>query len=263
MESGVKQQSRTLSDQVGAELMYQLVYGKYRDGKRLPPETEIAKDLGVSRNVVRNSMSVLEQEGYISCRRGVGTIVNQHVLNIQTRIDLADKFQSLIESTGCKAACSYFSIWQTSCSEELAAKLRRRPGDPLLCISRVMTADGVPAVYCRDFVPTDLIQQLPPEVYERAAEESTFALLEEAGNPETLMAVSDVMAVAADDTLCRLCGLQPREPVLHLEAVQYTFDGNALFLSKEYYMNALHRQTIVRKKIYTTKEAGHGDGISK
>lgn len=43
---------------------------------KLPKEEVLAQQLGVSRNGLRDVLTVLEEEGYISRRRSKGTIVN-------------------------------------------------------------------------------------------------------------------------------------------------------------------------------------------
>lgn len=241
---------RTLSDQIEAKLLYHLMYGKYRSERRLPPETEIAKDFGVSRNALRSSMSVLERAGYISRKRGVGTIVNQHVLDIQTRIDFTDTFRRILKSTGQEPSCSFFQMEQETADGSVARLLRIREGDAVWCISRVMDAGGVPAVYCRDYVPVRSVERLTPEDREESSRRSTFDLLIEAEEPEIQMAVVEISARAADERLHRLCGMEENAPVLYMEAVHYTLKGKPLFVAQEHYMNALSRLTIVRSKIY-------------
>lgn len=248
----------TLSEKVEAELLYQILYGKFRTEKQLPPETEIAKHLGVSRNVVRNGMSVLEQEGFISRSRGVGTIVNKHVLEIQTRMDIADKFENIIESAGCAAGCSYFDFDTDIQSDEIAELLEISQDSKLYRITRVMTADDVPAVFCQDYVPASLIDKLDEEKNSQASKISTYEMLLQNENPEVYLAVADVSAVNPSEMICDLCDISSTTPVLHIQAVHYSFRGQPLLLSSEYYVNKLIKQTMVRKKIYSPDEISRG-----
>ena len=48
----------------------ELKAGRLRPGQRLPPERELAKQLGVGRNTVREAMSMLEVSGLIKRRTG-------------------------------------------------------------------------------------------------------------------------------------------------------------------------------------------------
>ena len=61
-------------DQVYNHLRKEIVSGRLRSGK-LPRETELAKSLGVGKVTLRDSLSRLEDEGYIKRIHGKGTFV--------------------------------------------------------------------------------------------------------------------------------------------------------------------------------------------
>lgn len=52
-----------------------IVHGEYHPGDLLPPEGEIARVCGVSRNVVREAMKILTTKGLLRVSRGSGTVV--------------------------------------------------------------------------------------------------------------------------------------------------------------------------------------------
>jgi DNA-binding FadR family transcriptional regulator len=62
---------RQIADQI-AELIGK---GEYAVGGRLPPERDLAKQLGVSRPSVREALIALEVEGYVEVRVGSGVYV--------------------------------------------------------------------------------------------------------------------------------------------------------------------------------------------
>jgi DNA-binding FadR family transcriptional regulator len=62
---------RQIADQI-AELIEK---GEYGAGERLPPERDLAKQLGVSRPSVREALIALEVEGYVEVRVGSGVYV--------------------------------------------------------------------------------------------------------------------------------------------------------------------------------------------
>jgi len=49
--------------------------GRLKSGMRLPPERELATQLGTSRNVLREGLRVLQTKGVIEIRHGVGSFV--------------------------------------------------------------------------------------------------------------------------------------------------------------------------------------------
>src|SRR5512141_1199954 len=61
-----------------AEQIAQLIRrGEYRPGDRLPPERDLAHQLGVSRPSVREALIALEVEGYVEVRVGSGVYVTR------------------------------------------------------------------------------------------------------------------------------------------------------------------------------------------
>lgn len=58
-------------------LRQQMEQGTFKAGDRLPTESSLANSHQVSRSVVREALSQLQAQGYISRRRGSGTYVNE------------------------------------------------------------------------------------------------------------------------------------------------------------------------------------------
>lgn len=55
----------------------QIAEKELKPGDRLPTEQEVAKQLGVSRTVVREAFLILRQTGLLEARQGVGTFVSE------------------------------------------------------------------------------------------------------------------------------------------------------------------------------------------
>ena len=55
------------------ELKRRILQGEYQNGQRLPGENEMAGEFSMSRQTVRQALSMLEQEGLIQRRQGSGT----------------------------------------------------------------------------------------------------------------------------------------------------------------------------------------------
>lgn len=66
-------QTRTLTEQMAAEIRQRILSGDLEVGEQLPNELQLAEQYGVSRAVVREAIRVLAQEGLVEVRRGRGT----------------------------------------------------------------------------------------------------------------------------------------------------------------------------------------------
>ena len=51
------------------ELKRRILQGEYQNGQRLPGENEMAGEFSMSRQTVRQALSLLEQEGFIQRRQ--------------------------------------------------------------------------------------------------------------------------------------------------------------------------------------------------
>ena len=63
--------------QIAEQLRALIVAGEYAPGTRLPPERDLAQQLGVSRPSVREALIALEVEGYVDIRIGSGIYARQ------------------------------------------------------------------------------------------------------------------------------------------------------------------------------------------
>ena len=68
-------ETRRLYRQIADQIAELIEGGEYKPGARLPPERDLAKQLGVSRPSVREALIALEVEGYVEVRVGSGVYV--------------------------------------------------------------------------------------------------------------------------------------------------------------------------------------------
>lgn len=78
---------RRLSDAVVDQLSDLITSGTYPLGEKLPSERDLAKSLGVSRALVRESFRILESLGLVEVKPGVGAIVTN---NSPKTVDVAN-----------------------------------------------------------------------------------------------------------------------------------------------------------------------------
>ena len=68
---------KRLVDRVVDEVKKLIINHKLTPGMMLPPERELAEQIGVSRTVVREAVQVLTAMGLVESRQGIGTIIRQ------------------------------------------------------------------------------------------------------------------------------------------------------------------------------------------
>jgi DNA-binding FadR family transcriptional regulator len=67
----------SLVDQVVEEIQNLVVNGSLEPGTKLPPERQLAEQIGVSRTVIREAVQILVTKGLLETKHGVGTLVCQ------------------------------------------------------------------------------------------------------------------------------------------------------------------------------------------
>lgn len=82
---------RSLVDQALEQLRERIGRGQWQLGERLPTEPELAHELGISRNTVREAMRVLAVTGLVEVRQGDGSYLRGR----------ADPFDALKAMSGC------------------------------------------------------------------------------------------------------------------------------------------------------------------
>ena len=117
-----------------------------RGNTKLPPESELSVNLGVSRVTVRRALDELEKEGIVLRIHGRGTFVNPEAVNIQVNLMPGEEFSRLIESCGYKAAFEVADVRKRKAGEEVRRILQLESGEEIYEVEKVFLADGHPAI---------------------------------------------------------------------------------------------------------------------
>lgn len=220
--------------------------GIYADYERLPRETVLAESLSISRTQLRDVLAALETEGFVTRRQGIGTVINRHVLQAKNRMDIETEFLDIIRQNGHEPSVAFLEVSEDIADEESASRLRMEAGAPILCIRRLCSADGKPAIYSEDI----LDQRLLKWAYQKDAfQGSVFEFLEQFCDLEPYMDLSEIHPVLTDAKLSELLKLPAGTPLLHIREVDYDIDGDPVFYSRQYFVDTYFQHTILRKKL--------------
>lgn len=231
---------------IRAQLLASMRDGEYAQRERLPRESVLCVKLGISRTQLRDILASLEREGFITRRHGVGTVINRHVLNVHTRMDIEVEFLDMIRQNGFTPAVASIRSWEEPADTKTAAQLHLPEGTPMLRVSRLCTADGRPAIYCEDVIQKSLIRA---EYTEEDLKLPIFHFLQESCGVYPYLDLTDLRAVPADEKLSDLLQVPLGAPLLYMEEVDYDIDGKPVFCSAEYFADGIFRHTVMRKKL--------------
>lgn len=85
------------------ELKTRIINGAFKPGEKLPSEPELAMELGVSRNSLREAIGLLQREGLLVKRHGVGNFVTDRYPIIRGGIERLAGITEFIRAQGLKA----------------------------------------------------------------------------------------------------------------------------------------------------------------
>jgi len=226
-----------LADQVFKILRRRIDDGVYESGSQIPPETELAAEFEVSRATVRSALNTLEAQGRVVRRQGAGTFVSQfpHITN---PVDRAIDFQELIAGFGFRPSIRFVHTALARPAPSVVQRLDLPQGARVLESHKIFCADEIPVIYCINSLPLiDLEQELLETILDAPETlEPIYEFFERRVGYRVEMHLSSIRVTVADST--RFHGglpLDPAEPVLVLDGVAYTGDGQALFHTYEYH----------------------------
>lgn len=233
MLKSAKSERKTLTEIAQQELRQAIIGGTFRPGSQLPTEAELCEMLGVSRTVVREALRVLEDDGLVARRHGVGTFVRNHPIlkNLNFNFGITE----MIESAGLKAGTSYLALQKETADKERAEQLRVEVGTPLVTVERVRTADGRPVVYSLDTLTESLVQRagFDPQLL---LTDSIYGLLQTTLGQVIEYGIARLLPITAPRHVVEKLQLPPDALALYIVQTDYTASDEPLVYSCEYHL---------------------------
>ncbi|NLI54334.1 MAG: GntR family transcriptional regulator [Clostridiales bacterium] len=231
---------------VRMRLLREMKEGVYRYSNMLPREEVLAERLEISRTQLRDSLAQLEREGFISRRQGVGTVINRHVLAVKVRMDIEIEFMDMIAQSGRTPGILVSRFETMPAPEPVSTRLAIPAGEGVLRVERLIAADGVPAIYCEDYIPLSLIKK--KDYAEEELEKPIFSFLKRYCDLEPYMDITEVQPAVANAKLAGLFGVPEGTPLLYLDELDYDKEGMPMLYSPQYYIGGVIKHTLLRMK---------------
>lgn len=240
---------QTRTEYVRDSLLSELRADDYAVGEKIPNEDELAARFNVSRATVREAVQGLLEVGYLSRKHGLGTFVTgmpRHRHSLDTTVS----YTAMIRSAGMQPGETVVAREQRPATTEEASRLGIVPGDELVCIQRVRTADDIPAIYSVDRIPQGLVKGTA----DTPSDTSLYVFLAQAGLT-IHHAVATLRPVIADGRLAGLLKVPRGSPLQYVDQVDFTELGAAAMLSSEWHVPGIFELRIHRRPL----EADVGD----
>lgn len=151
------------------EIVSDIENGNLEVDSKLPSEAQLMEKYSVSRDTIRKSLNLLEQNGYIQKSKGKGSFVLD-INKFNFPVSGIRSFKELIESMGKEVITSVEELSLRSPSKKTIAKLELSDEDYVWKIVRVRKIDGERIILDKDyfnakFVPTLTLEVCKDSIY--------------------------------------------------------------------------------------------------
>lgn len=210
---------------------------EYRNGKRLPPEPQLADQWGVSRNTVRAAMARLMSEGLLERTPRVGT----RVAVARPHVSLAEwySFTREMRRQGIDVQDFELSLARESANGEVAAGLGVERGARIWRLRRVRGWDNVPAVLSLSWLHPS-VRLTGEEDFHRPL----YEVIGRLGGEEPALSREQITATQAGPGVARALRVRKTEPVLVRERVILDAKRRPIEFNRNYYRTDRYSLTL-------------------
>ncbi|MCX5522617.1 GntR family transcriptional regulator [Streptomyces bobili] len=162
-------QSKPAYQQIASDIRQRILDGDLQAGDKLPTESDLMSEYGVSRIVIRNATEILKNEGLVTKQQGAGTFVReQRPLRKRLSVDLYGKRPTSSPMKRAAEAEGRRSEWEwktrrTTATKAIAERLAIEPGDEVVKTTYRFFADEQPIMLSTSYEPHTLIAGTPVE----------------------------------------------------------------------------------------------------
>ena len=228
----------SITSAVAEKILGAIDEGLLVPGERIPSEPKLANQLGVSRNTVREVINSLVEKGILYKRRGIGTFITAQspkliTANLASALGTSQIIKGQSKSPGQKR----FTWREEVPSDDILEYLDLKPGDSVMHISRVRTANGISFSQSEEYMPLG-IPKLNYDFSEAESQEnwSLYEFFSEFGY-EVNSVVTHVHAISANKNLSEDLGIPENEAILKLEQTHYSNNSSQPILHATNYHN--------------------------
>lgn len=235
----------SLADQVKAHIKQLILDNTYEDD-RVPSETDLANELGVSRTTVRDALSRLENEGIVIRKQGAGTFVNQPGLQVRSRLDEIWSYHAALRAHGYEPSTLVLDASVSKVKAQQIGELNLSPTDKLLIVKKLFLEDERPVILAVNLIPLRLISK--PYTDEDLIE-PIFEFLAEFGGQHLSYFLSEIVPLVGNGEISTHLGIPPGTPLISLEEVGYSEENEPILKAYSYFRDDLLRLGLIRRKV--------------
>jgi GntR family transcriptional regulator len=191
----------------------------------LPPERDLAEELGISRITVRNAISGLVKDGLLARKQGNGTFV---LSRVEKQFALMSSFTEDMAGRGLVADSKWLLKTKGPVTPDEAILMGVRLGSQVYRFNRLRLADGNPMSIEHSIISADALQS------ENDVVDSLYKALEASGH-RPVRALQRLRALHLNKDQAELLETEPGAAGLFVERHGYDAKGATIEISRSWY----------------------------
>lgn len=217
-----------------------IAQGKYKAGDKLPSESIMCREFGVSRTTVRQALQLLTQQDLIFSVHGRGTFVKMP--SISNELNRITSFSQVLQQKGLKGR---------TCVQAYSPKIaggHLHLGKEVASLDLLGYISNAPVVYYRSFFKSDLgekMWQAAKQAESICSAFSTYDLYAKINVPRSRVDQT-IRAMNASEDLAKILNIPVGTALITLESVYFAPDGTALEYKTGYYRSDIYSFNVQR-----------------
>ena len=235
----------SLTEQAKAHIKQRILNDEFEAG-RIPSESTLASELGVSRTTIRDALSRLELEGVVVRRQGAGTFVNEAGLQIKIRLEEIWGYESMLRAHGYDPSTCIISVEEKPADAPTARELNLRKGEPVLTIQKLFLADDEPVIFTLNHIPAQIIKRpYTPDDFRLPM----YQFLPEFCQQHLTYYLSEIVPMLAPPWLAKMLHLPGQTGALiSFAEVGYNQDNIPILIACSHFRDDLVRLRLIRRE---------------
>lgn len=205
------------------DIVSKIESGVYEPTTMLPSEKNLINHYQVSRDTVRKSLSMLEQNGYIQKTKGKGSFVLD-INKLNFPVSGVVSFKEVTEKSGRNAKTQVELFESQFPRESIRKNLELNTDEPVWKVVRSRTIDGEKVILDKDY----LVQKYVPHLTEEICQDSLYEYLENTLGFKIAYANKEITVQMATDEDRKLLDLKNFDMVAVVRSYTH-LDDTSLF----------------------------------
>jgi DNA-binding GntR family transcriptional regulator len=225
--------------EVAGQIVGFIKEGEY-ENNILPSEDLLSKQLGISRNTLREALAELTNQGIINKRQGIGNLVMRSALDTKFRIDLKIDFTRMLQELG------FVIRSEQSYSRIEMAEIGTIKEEALVYDEILYANEDVAAIMHIAIPARTLIEEIPPELPKK----SFFKLIFSSTKEVIAHSLVQFEAVTIPSPMCLRFGIDEGTSVISWIERFQNMQDECISMNRIYFNPRIFKPAILRNGFY-------------